>query len=374
MRTLLLLLFFIFYCNSVFADSYYFQNCKLTKDISGNYVINLKKNEVHTILKKIDAPTQERTLKIKSITKDQIITKKTQIEGYEKFFIQYYLDASSNSVTSQRYEKVNGTYKLKYKSRSFCRKTKTNWKIIKEDKTNTSNKKKKSLKIKSSFPKCKGKDFKNWTNCLGAISAFEYKYIGEWKNGKTHGKGYEEWEDGRTYIGQFKNDKRHGQGTAKLPDGSIYVGEWKNGEKHGEGKQTFSSGEIHLGQFVNGAIVKGVAKYPDGSKYEGEFEFGKPKKKNEDQIEIKKGYRILVSSKKVTRTGWVKEKNRLPVEEKLKRYFNKEASRICSSTGQFKILKQKIEILELREISKFLSDEKSNVYRLGIDGEVACKE
>ena len=48
-----------------------------------------------------------------------------------------------------------------------------------------------------------------------------------------------------------------------------------------------------MGQFVNGAIVKGVAKYPDGSKYEGEFEFGKPKKKNEDQIEIKKGYRIL---------------------------------------------------------------------------------
>ena len=151
MRTLLLLLFFIFYCNSVFADSYYFQNCKLTKDISGNYVINLKKNEVHTILKKIDAPTQERTLKIKSITKDQIITKKTQIEGYEKFFIQYYLDASSNSVTSQRYEKVNGTYKLKYKSRSFCRKTKTNWKIIKEDKTNTSNKKKKEFKNKKFF-------------------------------------------------------------------------------------------------------------------------------------------------------------------------------------------------------------------------------
>ena len=98
----------------------------------------------------------------------------------------------------------------------------------------------------------------------------------------------------------------------------------------------------------------------------------KEAKKKKEETKIENKHRILISSSKVTRTGWVKEKNRLDVEEKLKKYFNKQAAKICSLTENFKIIQQRIKVLELKEMSKLLSNEKVNVYRLEIDGEVIC--
>ena len=188
---------------------------------------------------------------------------------------------------------------------------------------------------------------------------------------KTNGNGYEEWEDGRKYIGEFKNDKREGKGTATYVDGSTYVGEWKNGEHHGQGTYTFASGKVYSGEFKNGAIIKGIAKFPNGTKYEGEFEFGKPKEE-EVAYETKEVHRIIVSSKKTTRTGWVKEKNKLTVEEKLKKIFTKKANKICSSNKNFEVIRQNIIVTDLKQMSKLLSNEKYNVYRLELNAEIIC--
>ena len=370
-KVLILLLFPLLYSNMGFAESYYFKKCKLTEVIYGNYLIDFNKSTVDVILKIIDGPPEKRIHEIKSITKDQIVTKKNQIIGYKDLYIQYYLDAVSNSITTHRYKNKNGDFKLEGRNISFCSNVKKNWDMPSNTKTEKSGTKKENLMIESSLPTCKGNDYKKWTNCQNLITAFEYKYYGEWKDGKVHGKGHEEWQDGRKYIGEFKKDKREGQGTATYPDGSIYIGEWKNGEQDGQGTYTFASGKIYSGQFKNGSIIKGTAKYTDGTKYEGEFEFGKPKKKKEE-TKIENKHRILISGSKVTRTGWVKEKSRLDVEEKLKKYFNKQAAKICSLTENFKIIQQTIKVLELKEMSKLLSNEKVNVYRLEIDGVVIC--
>ena len=370
-KVLILLLFLLFCCNIGFAESYYFKKCKLTEVIYGNYLIDLKNNKVNVILKAVDQPPSRRIHEIESVTKDQIITKKIQILGYDNLYIQYYLDSESDSITTHRYKNKNGIFKLEGKNRSFCSNVKKKWNMPNNAETKKSDSEKESLKIESSLPRCKGKDYKKWTDCQGSITAFEYRYIGEWKDGKIDGKGYEEWKDGRKYIGKFKNDKREGQGTATYANGSIYVGKWKNGEHHGQGTYTFASGNVYSGEFKNGEIIKGIAKFPNGTKDEGEFEFGKPKKKAV-VYETKEKHRILISSKKVTRSGWVKEKNKLEVEEKLKKYFAKKASKVCSSTKNFEIIQQNIVVVELKQMSKLLSNEKYNVYRLDIDGEVAC--
>lgn len=40
-----------------------------------------------------------------------------------------------------------------------------------------------------------------------------YKYVGEWKENKKHGKGEEIFEEKGIYRGEFKNDFHHGQGS-----------------------------------------------------------------------------------------------------------------------------------------------------------------
>ena len=52
------------------------------------------------------------------------------------------------------------------------------------------------------------------------------RYYGNWKNGKTHGKGTKLWSEGREYVGMFKNDKLHGEGSLYYPDGKKYEGEF----------------------------------------------------------------------------------------------------------------------------------------------------
>ena len=39
------------------------------------------------------------------------------------------------------------------------------------------------------LPKCKGENFKNWTDCYGIQKIDIYHYEGQWKNGKKNGNG-----------------------------------------------------------------------------------------------------------------------------------------------------------------------------------------
>ena len=54
------------------------------------------------------------------------------------------------------------------------------------------------------------------------------KYTGDMLNGKQHGYGIQEWEDGAKYEGEWKNGKTNGYGIFYHPEGDIYKGYWKD--------------------------------------------------------------------------------------------------------------------------------------------------
>jgi len=89
---------------------------------------------------------------------------------------------------------------------------------------------------------------------------------GRLKEGLRHGKG-EYWSkaNGFKYVGDYKNDKKHGKGKYTYPNGDIYNGNWKNGVRHGKGKYSYKEDEgVYEGEWVEG-IKQGSGKYTFGS-------------------------------------------------------------------------------------------------------------
>jgi len=80
-----------------------------------------------------------------------------------------------------------------------------------------------------SLPECEGLDYTDWHNCFGTFTSSNgNKYVGEWKNGKTHGNGTYITPSGNKYVGGFKDGKFHGKGTVIRLDGTklkLYNGE-----------------------------------------------------------------------------------------------------------------------------------------------------
>ena len=63
--------------------------------------------------------------------------------------------------------------------------------------------------------------------------------------------------DGTEYVGEYKDGKRHGKGTLTFGDGNTFVGEWKNGATHGKGTLTMArSGRVTEGIWKNGSFVR----------------------------------------------------------------------------------------------------------------------
>ena len=54
------------------------------------------------------------------------------------------------------------------------------------------------------------------------------EYLGEYKDGKKHGKGRYTWSDGGIYVGNWKDGKFNGQGTYTFSNGGSFVGLWKD--------------------------------------------------------------------------------------------------------------------------------------------------
>ena len=81
------------------------------------------------------------------------------------------------------------------------------------------------------------------------------KYIGEYKDGKYHGQGTKTASSGAKYVGEYKDGKRHGQGTLTVPNGEKYVGEWKDDKAHGKGTITTTDGQVIKGIFIDGELV-----------------------------------------------------------------------------------------------------------------------
>ena len=129
----------------------------------------------------------------------------------------------------------------------------------------------------SSVPKCKGADDSKWTNCFGSVSKNGTAYVGDFLNGRMHGKGTFTYSDGAPYFGDFKNGKESGKGTFICwQHGAKYVGDFLNGQKHGIGKYNFPDGSNYVGEWKDSyRDVNGIYTFKDGSKKAGIFKKNK---------------------------------------------------------------------------------------------------
>jgi len=101
------------------------------------------------------------------------------------------------------------------------------------------------------------------------------EYIGNWKNGKRHGKGESKKTDGISYNGDWIEDKWHGKGQAIFPNGSIYTGDWVEGKFHGNGERIAANGHTDTGEWIKNRLHgKCVQKFSNGATFEGNFKNG----------------------------------------------------------------------------------------------------
>jgi hypothetical protein len=128
-----------------------------------------------------------------------------------------------------------------------------------------------------------------------AITVDGGRYYGPLVEGKLHGRGRIEWENGTVYEGELAKGLMSGKGRMRFANGDSYEGEWRDGmmsgvgrfevaerevyEGHfrldrywGQGELRYRDGRIYRGEFVRGDFQgKGRLENPDGSRYEGEF-------------------------------------------------------------------------------------------------------
>ena len=85
------------------------------------------------------------------------------------------------------------------------------------------------------------KGVKSYNNCIGEHEYDDGYYIGSFKNGKPHGQGQYQGNEGSVYVGEFLNGELNGSGTLEF-NGDKYIGEFKDGKRHGKGAFTFGKG------------------------------------------------------------------------------------------------------------------------------------
>ena len=61
---------------------------------------------------------------------------------------------------------------------------------------------------------------------------------------------------GNAYAECVQGNCVNGQGTLTFSDGSKYVGEFKEGKSHGQGTRTWSNGKIEEGIWENNRLVR----------------------------------------------------------------------------------------------------------------------
>ena len=124
-------MFLFIFCNTSFAETYYFKQCKLSNIASGDYIIDLKKKTIETNLQTTDGRTQRFFDKIKIIENDQIITEKIPSGKGDEIYFEYYLNLKNNSVIKLQYKKQSGLdldiYKIQEQKVSKCLDVKGGW-------------------------------------------------------------------------------------------------------------------------------------------------------------------------------------------------------------------------------------------------------
>ena len=426
-KNLIIVLFFLFFCNTSFAESYYFKQCQISNALIGNYTINLEKNVIEVELKALDGQVQYFSDAIKTVKKDSIISEKIKSLRGKELYYQYFLSSKSKSVIKIQYKKVSGSdfviFDIKEKRVSNCANVSGDWDKRKIDKTKLNKEQKKILeeqeKIKkeqSTLIQCPSDNYKEWTNCKGFYkSETGHKYDGLFIGGQII-KGVSLYPGGARYVGEFMNFKPHGYGTFIWKNGDKYFGEWNDGQSNGNGTKVWKNGRKYLGEFKNDQLEgKGILFYPDGKKYTGEFLNGKRhgpgtfsytdgsayvgnfiagKEQGMGKCISKEGLSVQCKSKtdtqaqdftgkdthkiSITAKKWIRisqyeanTKRGKKIMEKLSIDFEKEAVEVCSSKGKYKILQKRFEVLELNETPAYGLEAKVKV---AIQGVVECIE
>ncbi|XP_074867371.1 radial spoke head 10 homolog B [Carettochelys insculpta] len=110
-------------------------------------------------------------------------------------------------------------------------------------------------------------------------------YIGQWCEGKRHGKGtiYYNCEGTSWYDGDWVNNIKEGWGIRCYKSGNIYEGQWAKNMRHGEGRMRWlTTNQEYTGQWVNGIqhgygthtwFLKRIpgSQYPLRNEYVGDF-------------------------------------------------------------------------------------------------------
>ena len=71
------------------------------------------------------------------------------------------------------------------------------------------------------------------------------RYVGEFQNGKKHGKGIYTWPGRQRYEGEYKNDFRDGKGIVTWSDGEKLEALFIKGKRHGKAILTKTNGDIY---------------------------------------------------------------------------------------------------------------------------------
>ena len=101
------------------------------------------------------------------------------------------------------------------------------------------------------------------------------KYVGEFQQGKLHGKGIFYYTDGNKYIGDWVDEKRSGKGRMIYANGDEYFGTFEKNRVQGFGAIKYANGNEYEGYWINDRPSgKGVFSFSDGSRYEGVFSNG----------------------------------------------------------------------------------------------------
>ncbi|XP_021354202.1 MORN repeat-containing protein 1-like isoform X3 [Mizuhopecten yessoensis] len=101
-----------------------------------------------------------------------------------------------------------------------------------------------------------------------------FRYEGQWRNGKKHGHGKLQMQDGSYYEGTFNDGEINGHGFRYFSTtGCKYTGQFHKGELHGTGKMIYTDGSIYDGQWYrNRKHGYGVMRSSDSAVYEGAYQ------------------------------------------------------------------------------------------------------
>jgi hypothetical protein len=105
-----------------------------------------------------------------------------------------------------------------------------------------------------------------------ALTADGGRYYGPLVDGKLHGRGRIEWENGAFYEGEFANGLISGKGRMRFANGNLYEGEQRDGLMSGRGRFEVPEREVYEGEFKQDMFWgRGELRYQNGSSYRGEF-------------------------------------------------------------------------------------------------------